>query len=234
MIFESQCAGCRRPGPVLCRTCRFALAAPTGLPRSTDVVAALPFAGRARDVLLGFKYGNRRQLAHHLAGLLVNRLVADGLRPTDVDVVTWAPTSRRRRHQRGFDQAELVARRVAAQLGLPCRRLLERDGASGPQTGRDRVERLHGPTFRVHPRVSGARVLVIDDVVTTGSTLRSADHALRRAGAIDVRRAAVATTPAFAVSGTTWPSVERTSSEPRPVTRRRPAVPAARPVQRAA
>lgn len=234
MIFESQCAGCRRPGPVLCRTCRFALAAPVGLPRSGDVVAALPFAGRARDVLLGFKYGNRRQLAHHLAGLLVNRLLAEGLRPADIDVVTWAPTSRRRRHQRGFDQAELVARRVAAQLGLPCQRLLERDSASGPQTGRDRVQRLHGPVFRVRPGVAGSRVLVIDDVVTTGSTLRSADHALRRAGVADVRRAAVATTPAFPVAGSGWPTGERTAPTLRAMTRRRPAVTATRPVQRAA
>ena len=67
------------------------------MPRGGDVVAALPFAGRPRDVLLGFKYGNRRQLAHHLAGLLVNRLLAEGVRPSEVDVVTWAPTSRQRR-----------------------------------------------------------------------------------------------------------------------------------------
>ena len=59
-----------------CRTCRFVLAAPPGLPTGGDVVAAVPFAGRPRDVLLGFKYGNRRQLAHHLAGLLVNRLLS--------------------------------------------------------------------------------------------------------------------------------------------------------------
>ena len=197
MMFQSRCAGCDRVGPVLCRTCRFSLAAPPAMPRGGDVVAALPFAGRPRDVLLGFKYGNRRQLAHHLAGLLVNRLLAEGVRPSEVDVVTWAPTSRQRRHRRGFDQAELVARRVAAQLGLPCRRLLDRDGGSRPQTGLDRATRLHGPAFRVSPAAQGQRVLVIDDVVTTGSTLRSAEAALRSAGARSVRRAAVATTPAL-------------------------------------
>ncbi len=167
------------------------------MPRGSDVVAAVPFVGRARDVMLGFKYGNRRPLAHHLAGLLVNRLLAEGVRPSEIDVVTWAPTSRRRRHARGFDQAELVARRVAAQLGVPCRRLLERVGSDVPQTGLDRATRLHGPDFRVSPAAGGERVLVIDDVVTTGSTLRSADAALRRAGARSVRRAAVATTPAL-------------------------------------
>jgi predicted amidophosphoribosyltransferase len=170
--------------------------------QSRDVIAAVPFTGRARDVLLGFKYGNRRQLSHHLAGLLVNRLIAEGARPADFDFVTWAPTSSRRRYRRGFDQAEVVARRVAGQLGLPCRRLLERDDHQGPQTGRDRVERLHGPAFRAAPVVAGRRVLVIDDVVTTGSTLRSADAALRAAGARAVQRAAVATTPALVVDRT--------------------------------
>ena len=182
---------------MLCRTCRFALAAPVALPRSGEVIAALPFAGRPRDVILGFKYGNRRQLGHHVAGLLVNRLLAAGVRPHDVDVVTWAPTSRRRRRRRGFDQAELVAQRVAAQLGVPCRRLLERDGDDTPQTGRDRAARLHGPVFRASPRAAGQHVLVVDDVVTTGATLRSASDALQRAGAVDVIRAALATTPAL-------------------------------------
>ncbi len=215
MIFESHCAGCRRVGPVLCRTCRFALAAPVGLPIESDVVAAVPFTGRARDVLLGFKYRNRRQLAHHFAGLLVNRLIAEGFRATDFDVVTWAPTSRQHAHRRGFDQAEVVARRLAAQLGLPCRRLLERDRGSRPQTGLARVDRLHGPVFRAHPGVRERRVLLIDDVVTTGSTLRSAAAALRHAGATTVQRAAVATTPAF---------VAPPASVPRPAAESAPAV----------
>jgi predicted amidophosphoribosyltransferase len=170
------------------------------MPRSGDVIAAVPFAGRPRDVLLGFKYGNRRQLAHHFAGLLVNRLLVEGVTPDQFDVVTWAPTSPARRHRRGFDQAEVVARRVAGQLGLPCRRLLEREGRSTPQTGLARTERLHGPVFRASPSVDGRRVLVIDDVVTTGSTLRSASAALRQAGAIAVQRAAIATTPAYPVA----------------------------------
>lgn len=196
MIFDSRCAGCDRVGPVLCRTCRFALAAPPALPQGGDVIAALPFAGRPREVLLGFKYGNRRQLGHHVAGLLVNRLLAAGVRPADVDVVTWAPTSRRRRQRRGFDQAELVARRVALQLGVPCRRLLEREGPDAPQTGQSRARRLHGPVFRASPAAAGERVLVVDDVVTTGATLRSAAAALRQAGAASVVRSALATTPA--------------------------------------
>jgi ComF family protein len=192
MIFTTRCAGCEAPGAPICRTCRFALVSRARPEAPDDVVVAAPFSGRVRDVLLGFKYRNRRAVAGHLAGLLVNRLIADG-RP--VDVVTWAPTSGRRRRERGFDQAELVARHVARQLGVPARRLLERTDADGPQTGRDRHARLHAPTFRAHPHVPRARILVIDDVVTTGATLRSAAAELEQAGAIGVVAAAFAATP---------------------------------------
>ncbi len=216
-MLNSHCAGCQRPGPVLCRACRFALVSPPNMAYSSEVVSAVPFAGRPRDVLLGFKYGNRRQLAHHFAGLLVNRLAHAGIDGGNVDVVTWAPTSRAHRQRRGFDQAEVVARRVAAQLGVPCRRLLERDRSSLAQTGLARIERLHGPVFRSSPSARGKRVLVIDDVVTTGSTLRSASAALRESGAANVLRAAVATTPALPARHGLASKVQHRQASSRPV-----------------
>ena len=192
MIFSSHCAGCRRRGPVLCRTCRFAVISRPAVGTPGDVVVATAYTGRVRDVLLGFKYHNRRPLAAHLAGILAQRL---GDRVEVVDVVTWAPTSPHRRRERGFDQAELIARRVAAQLGLSCRRLLEREARRGPQTGLTRQARLDGPRFWVRPSVAGKAVLVIDDVVTTGATLSSASRALQAGGASAVVLAAVAATP---------------------------------------
>lgn len=192
MIFSSRCAGCRSRGPVLCRACRFALIARPGPSTPGDVLVATTYTGRVRDVLLGFKYQNRRQIAAHVAGILAGRL---GDRCEQVDMVTWAPTSPRRRRERGFDQAELIARGVAAHLGLPCRRLLERGGDRAPQTGRTRRSRLDGPDFRAHPRAAGRRILVIDDVVTTGATLAAASRSLLLGGATAVVLAAVAATP---------------------------------------
>ena len=190
MIFVEHCAGCGARGRVLCRSCRFALLGPP-VTTPSGVIAAVPFRGRARDVLLGLKYGNRRAVSRHLAGLLVNRLLAGGV---DVDVVTWAPTSRARRRRRGFDQAEMVARTVARQLGVPCSRLLHRlDGAH--QTGLARADRLRGAVFQARLVAGRRRVLVVDDVVTTGATLRHAAAALADAGACAVTCAAVAATP---------------------------------------
>lgn len=200
-LIPSSCAGCSQPGYPLCRTCRFALVSNPGGPRHRplgpdEVIAAIPYSGRCRDVMLGFKYRNRRAVGAHLAGLLVTRLLAAGLRPgTDIDVVTWAPTSAVRRRRRGFDQSEVVARRVALLLGVPCRRLLVRRGPDAPQTGSTRAARRRGPRFGVHPRARGAKVLVVDDVVTTGSTLSAAAAALGAAGASAVVRTAVAATP---------------------------------------
>ena len=215
MLFQIRCAGCNSPGAAVCTTCRFALVGRRPQPASHGVHAAVPYTGRARAVILGLKYRNRRQVARHLAGLVVNRIVANGDH-LEFDVVTWSPTSVSRRRERGFDQGELVARYVARQLGVPCRRLLERDVRNGSaQTGRSRSERLHGPTFSARPGLRGKRVLVVDDVVTTGATLQASANALTHAGAERVGLYAVASTPTNVAS-----TVGATACAPRPLARR--------------
>lgn len=198
MMLQTRCAGCDAPGVAVCTTCRIALLGRRPPESADGVRCAVAFVGRARDVVLGLKYRNRRQVARHLAGLVVNAVVADfeGDHGRRLDLVTWAPTSPARRRSRGFDQGELVARYVARQLRVPARRLLERSGDQPSQTGRSRRERLAGVSFRARPGLDGARVLVVDDVVTTGATLRSARSALTSAGASTVWLYAVAATPA--------------------------------------
>ena len=77
-MLQIRCAGCDAPGAAVCTTCRFALLGPRPQPGGHGVRAAVPFTGRARKVVLGLKYRNRRQVARHLAGLVVNAIVASG------------------------------------------------------------------------------------------------------------------------------------------------------------
>jgi predicted amidophosphoribosyltransferase len=113
--------------------------------------------------------------------------------PAEVDVVTWAPTTAARRRSRGFDQSELLARIVARRLGRPCRRLRTRTG-DRTQTGRSAAERWQGPAFAPR-RAAPGRVLLVDDVVTTGATVATAARTLRLSGASHVVVLALARTP---------------------------------------
>lgn len=191
-------------GRRLCPLCRRHLGDPEPELRFSSPLrlkAADDYTGRTRRLVTGLKYRNDTSAVAALADRLVIAIRAESEvmpgRDESVafDVVTWAPTSSRRRRRRGYDQSELLARAVARRLGLPCRRLLFRD-RSPHQTGRSRRERLeHAPVFAARPLRRPSRVLIIDDVVTTGSTLRAAGHALELAGAAKVALFAAAATP---------------------------------------
>jgi len=163
--------------------------APEPWPGEAGVEAVLTYQGAGRRMLLALKYANAKPVARSLASAMARRA-----RRYQVDVVTWAPTATVRRRKRGYDQAEVLARAVAWRLGVPCRCLLRRTDDAPPQTSRTRAERLDGPAFEARRRVRGA-VLVVDDVVTTGATMRAADAALRAAGAQAVHCIAAAATP---------------------------------------
>ncbi len=169
---------------MLCPACSAALRpAPPGV-----VPALLAYDGAGRALVTALKYRNQRGALRVVGQALARRAPSGG-----VDAVTWAPTTPARRRARGFDQAELLARSVARELRCPCLPLLRR-APGPPQTGRTRVERLDGPTFEVRPPVP-RRILLVDDVVTTGATLRAAAAALRQAGAAEVTLLALAATP---------------------------------------
>ena len=147
--------------------------------------AVMAYDASARGALLALKNRGQRArvtgLAHDMA-LLVPAV--EGL------VVTWAPTGPGRRRDRGYDQAELLARAVARRRGLPVLSLLRR--RPGPaQAGRSLAQRQANPRFAAR-RSCRRPVLVIDDVATSGATLSAAARALREAGVPEVHGLVVA------------------------------------------
>jgi ComF family protein len=191
VFLPTSCPVCGATGPAPCAGCAAELRHAPSLPAPAGVdscVALLTYAGAGRELVARLKYRNARASVPFLARGMA------AVVPAPIDVVTWAPTTPARMRGRGFDQARLLARAVARQLGVPCRPLLRR--RPGPaQTGRDAVARHAGPGFSARRALDGRRVLLVDDVVTTGATVTAAARALTKAGAGEVHVVAAARTP---------------------------------------
>lgn len=150
----------------------------------------MEYSGTGRELVARLKYRNARSAVAWLAAGMAELVDAD-----EIDVVTWVPTTPSRRRQRGFDQGRVLATAVAHRLHRPCRSLLRRREGP-PQTGRSRLQRLHGPDLVVRTwRSPPPRVLLVDDVVTTGATMAAAAQVLSRAGTAAVHAVSAAHRP---------------------------------------
>lgn len=199
LLYPRRCVACGSDGWPFCRRCRAELrpfgppwCARCGLPADRDVArcpecppppvdlarAAFLFAGPARSAVHRLKFSGWRTVAQALGS------AAAAAWDAPVDAVTWVPLSRRRLAERGFDQARALARVVARRRGVQLEALLERVADTSPQArrgGADRRTALEG-VFRSRGDLPAARVLLVDDVLTTGATAAACAAALRRAG----------------------------------------------------
>ena len=188
-LLPTLCASCGRPcedGGVVCTGCarRLSIAAPLrgAGPAGVDRAwSAAPYEGVARELVASLKF---RSLLP-VAGLMAERIL--WLAPGHLlsGEVVPVPTARVRSARRGFDPAGEIAAALAIRAGLPLRPCLARRGG-GRQVGRRRAERIGSPPG-IHAVDEAPRsALLVDDVLTTGSTLAAAARALRQAGAVRV------------------------------------------------
>ena len=193
LFFPPKCAFCGRVGVHgTCVSCEKTLPRMETAPREGAgfgrCAAPLRYEGVVREAILRFKFRGARSAAEGFGALLA-RCVAEELGGA-FDVVTWAPVSDKRRRQRGYDQAYLLARETARAWGVTPTALLRKRRDNPPQSGLGAPER-RGNVIGVYEAqnletLKGARVLLIDDIITTGSTLAVCARVLRGAGAADV------------------------------------------------
>ncbi len=210
LLFPPACAVCRRDGSHLCGQCTSAFVPAAGprCPRCWSPSTAIPaptcdrctadppaheslraafvFQGALRDAVLALKYNGITAVAHPLLDQISTAAL-----PPQTDLVTAVPMSGRRRRRRGYNQADQIARPLAVRLDLPFDpRALQRHGSSAQQAtqpDRDARRRNVQHAFRADPgRVRGRRILIVDDVTTSGATLDACARALLDAGAARV------------------------------------------------
>ena len=159
-------------------------------------IAAYRGRGIVRDVSHEFKYNRQMHLRHLVGRWLCAAVDDERLCNHRFDIIVPVPLHPARQRERGFNQACLLAELLGGHTSIPCRAMLKRLRYTTTQTALDRSERMENlhNAFRLRKNadVRGLRVLLIDDVLTTGSTLNECARVLKRAGAKSVYAATAA------------------------------------------
>jgi competence protein ComFC len=150
-------------------------------------ISAYRSRGIARHVILNFKYGKQIHLRHLITGWLMAAINDPRLRDQKFDAIVPVPLHPARERERGFNQAGVLAETIGPALNGPVRPILQRVRFTTTQTAFDRAERIqnlrHAFRLRRNADVRNLRVLLIDDVLTTGSTLSECARVLKENGA---------------------------------------------------
>lgn len=199
LIYPPKCPFCRsvldRAAEGVCPLCEDKLPH-TGMNRARRlengmlVLSPLRYEGAVRSAVHRYKFGGLSVYAAAFGKRMAHCLKAE--RDPAPFLITWVPLSKKRLRQRGYDQARLLAESMAAELGLekpqPLLRKIRHTRAQSSLTEqKERQDNVKGVYEVIDPaRIKGAHILLVDDVVTTGSTLMSCAAVLRRAGAAEV------------------------------------------------
>ena len=164
------------------------------IPHIRTFTAVWYYDGRVRESLIRYKFYNLRCYAPAYGRLLALRVLEELESP---DVITWVPVSRRRKWERGYDQVELLAKAVGRELALPAEKLLDKYRHNPAQSGLLTAEARRANVLgayrpRKNAQIRGKRILLLDDILTTGATASECARVLLTAGAEEIIFAAVA------------------------------------------
>ena len=194
LLFPKKCVFCGKPmDGDMCKRCADLLPVTEGM-RSVKrgeffslCVSPFYYTGPVRESIKRFKFSGRQSYAatyaKYCAPLIRERLEGR------FDVITWVPVSRKRGRNRGYDQAELLAKAIAKELGMKCERLLQKKRDTPAQStvsGEARRRANVSGAFSVTGDAAEKRVLLVDDIITTGATMSECARVLLMAGAEDV------------------------------------------------
>ena len=191
-FFPARCPFCDcviKPSENLCQTC-----AETVFPEETSVriredssrglIFLYPYDGRPKEAVRRLKFEGRKDLAVPLARLLGEQVQKSGI---DFDLIVPVPMSRRKLRQRGYNQAQVLGEELARLSGIPWRNCLVHKDTKNDQhqlSARERSYWAERTYFgKGEENCRGKRILLIDDVYTTGSTIRACTKCLNEAGA---------------------------------------------------
>ena len=198
LLFPPKCPFCQRllhdPRAPLCPNCQASLPWLTGRAgeRRVDFTpgcwAPPAYQAQVREAVQRYKFAPAPAYGRPF-GLLMAQCARD--QGVEAELVTWAPLSKKRRRKRGFDQGELLARTVGECLALPVLPLLEKSRHTVPQSSLPdgaarRANALGAYSLLPGGRIEGRRVLLVDDVVTSGATLSECARLLCQGGAKQV------------------------------------------------
>ena len=202
LLFPPKCVLCRKVlqenETDLCRECRIHTPefskSHKKLPYLAGWTALWYYEGNVRRSILRFKFYNARSYAETYGRMLAMKLLQEEI---PFDVLTWAPISALRKWRRGYDQVELIAKAVGQQLGIEAVPTLKKVRHNPPQSGLGDASQRRANVLGVYraldeDRLRGKRILLLDDIMTTGATAGECARILLTAGAKEVYCATVA------------------------------------------
>ena len=180
------CFICSQPGDLMVRLCRRCWERPLQI---DGIRSAYCFEGAIRNAVHSLKYRNLRAMAPVLAGLLADFVVSQGI---EADLLVPAPLHPRRERSRGYNQSLLLARETGALLNVETSndalRRVQNTPSQASVSSEDERRANVVNAFQASPGlVDGKRVIILDDVCTTGATLEACSLALKAAGAVSAQ-----------------------------------------------